>query len=172
MEKKCVELIRKRKSIRHFKDKDVEKELIYEIVESARWAPSGLNNQPWKFIIVKDKAIKEQIGNLSHYKRVFIEAPVLIPFFLDTSSIYHREKDIMGVGAAVENMLLTIEALDLGGVWLGEIIKAREEVEKILSVPENLELMGVVALGYPVETEKNKSRNRKELKEIIFKEFL
>jgi nitroreductase len=171
MLEQCIKLIRNRRSVRHFKKKDVPIDLIYEVIESARWAPSGLNNQPWKFVIVKDNFIKEKIGNLSHYKRVFIEAPVLIPFFLDTDAIYHREKDIMGIGAAVENMLLTIEALGLGGVWLGEIIKAREEVEKILAVPENLELMGVVAFGY-IEENNLKERKRKELKEIIVKEIV
>jgi nitroreductase len=96
---------------------------------------------------------------------------VLIPFFLDTSSLYHREKDIMGLGAAIENILLAIEASGLGGVWLGEIIKAREKVEEILSAHENSEFFGVVALGYP-NVKKFKQRKRKELSEIIEKEFL
>ncbi len=171
MKEKCYELIKSRKSTRHFKNQDVKLEIIYQIIEAARWAPSGLNNQPWKFIIVKNKDIKEKIGNLSHYKRIFLEAPVLIPFFIDTDLIYHREKDIMGIGAAVENILLATESLGLGAVWLGEIIKAREEVETILETPSNLELLGVVALGYPEEGRKKK-RMRKELNEIIFKEFL
>lgn len=172
MTNNCYEILLKRKSTRHFQEKDVEMELIYKILEAARWAPSGLNNQPWKFIIIKNHEIKEKIGNLSHYRRIFLEAPVLIPFFLDKSSIYHREKDIMGVGAAVENILIAVETLGLGAVWLGEIIKARKEVEDILQTPENLELLGVVALGYPKETNKKRKRKRKELKEIIFKEIL
>jgi nitroreductase len=171
MEKGFLDFIKGRKSVRHFKPDDVDINIIYNIIEAARWAPSGLNNQPWKFMIVKNKEIKEQIGNLSHYKRIFIEAPVLIPFFLDTSSLYHREKDIMGLGAAIENILLAIEALGLGGVWLGEIIKAREKVEEILSAHENSEFFGVVALGYP-NVKKFKQRKRKELSEIIEKEFL
>ena len=171
MSKKCLNLIRERKSVRHFKPDDVDIKVIYELIESARWAPSGLNNQPWKFVIVKSQEIKEKIGNLSHYKRIFIEAPVLIPFFLDTSSLYHREKDIMGLGAAVENILLSLEALGLGGVWLGEIIKAKEEVKEILSMSDDTEFFGVVALGYPDESA-YKERKRKNLKDIIEKEFL
>ncbi len=171
MGRDCIDFIINRKSVRHFQNKDVEMEKIYDILNAARWAPSGLNNQPWKFIIVKSSQIKEQIGNLSHYKRIFFEAPVLIPFFLDKDSIYHREKDILGVGAAVENMLLAIEALGLGGVWLGEILKARKQVESILKVDSSLELLGIVALGYPDKTTPKK-RKRKDLKEIIIKEFL
>ncbi len=169
--KECLDLIKNRKSIRHFASRDIDIELIRNILEAARWAPSGLNNQPWKFVIVKNREIKEKIGNLSHYKRIFIEAPVLIPFFLDTSSLYHREKDIMGLGAAVENMLLAAESMGLGSVWLGEIIKAKEEVEKILSMPDDTEFFGVVAIGYPNEN-KTRERKRKKLSEIIEKEFL
>jgi len=171
MKESCYELIKKRRSIRKFLNKDVKMNIIYQILDAARWAPSGLNNQPWKFVIIKNSVVKEKIGNLSHYKRIFIEAPVIIPFFLDKNSIYHREKDIMGVGAAVENILLAAEALDLGAVWLGEILKAREEVERILDTPDNLELLGVVALGYPAD-KKYKERKRKEFQEIIFKEIL
>lgn len=171
MKKDCFNLIKNRTSIRHFQNKDVPMDIIYNLIDAARWAPSGLNNQPWKFVIVKNREIKEKIGNLSHYKRIFFEAPVIIPFFLDNSSIYHREKDIMGVGAAVENILLAVETMGLGAVWLGEILKAREEVEKILEVPDTLELLGVIALGYP-EKQPKKNRKRKELKEIIYKEVL
>ncbi len=167
----CEKAITYRKSIRHFKEQDVDIEVVYSVIEAARWAPSGLNNQPWRFAIVKSREVKEKIANLSHYKRIFLEAPVLIPFFIDKNSIYDREKDLMGVGAAVENMLLKIHHLNLGGVWLGEILKAKEEVEKILEVSDNYEFLGIVAFGYPNEKD-DKPRKRKDLTELIIREIL
>ncbi len=166
-----IELIKSRRSIRHFLNKPVEDEIIYKVLDAGRWAPSGLNNQPWKFVIIKNQNLKQKIGELSHYKRIFIEAPVLIGIFLDTNSIYHREKDIMGIGACFENILLAIHALGLGGVWLGEILKAKKEVSEILNLDEHLELMGFIAFGYPdKEKIKNLKSQRKDLKELIIKE--
>jgi nitroreductase len=71
--------------------------------------------------------------------------------FLDHSESYDRVKDIQAVGACIQNMLLTIHHLGLGGVWLGEILRNRESVEKALEVPESCELMAVIAFGYPAE---------------------
>ncbi len=166
-----IELIKTRRSIRHFLDKPVDKKIIYEVLDAGRWAPSGLNNQPWKFVIITDKNIKQRIGDLSHYKRIFVDAPVLLGIFLDTNNIYHREKDIMGIGACFENILLAIHALGLGGVWLGEILKAKEKVSKILEIDPKLELMGFIAFGYPdKEKIKGLKAQRKELNELIIKE--
>lgn len=167
-----INLIKTRRSIRHFLDKQVDKDIIYKVLDAGRWAPSGLNNQPWKFVIITDKSTKEKIGSLSHYKRIFVEAPVLIGIFLDSDNIYHREKDIMGIGACFENILLAIHALGLGGVWLGEILKAKDEVREILELDDKYELMGFIAFGYPdKEKIKNLKSQRKELKELIIKEI-
>jgi nitroreductase len=85
--------------------------------------------------------------------------------FLDKAESYHRVKDIQAVGACVQNMLLTIHSLGLGGVWLGEILKNHEAVEKILEVPESCELMALIAMGHPAETKG--AGNRKPLHEVI-----
>ena len=63
-------------------------------------------------------------------------------------------------------MLLAIHALGLGGVWLGEILKNKDEVSKVLNAPENLELMAVVALGHPEKEGVKKSR--KSIEEVVF----
>jgi nitroreductase len=63
-------------------------------------------------------------------------------------------------------MLLAIHALGLGRVWLGEILKNKDEVSKILKAPKNLELMAVIALGHPAE--KGGKKPRKNLEEVVF----
>jgi 5,6-dimethylbenzimidazole synthase len=57
-----LELVKKRRSVRGFKPDDVPDELIEKILEVARWAPSGANSQPWGFLVIKDKAVKERVA--------------------------------------------------------------------------------------------------------------
>lgn len=167
MEKKDIvmDVIKKRRSIRKFKDKSIDDNTIRKIIEMGTWAPSGMNNQPWKFVIIKDKELKDKVAECTKYSKIIKNAPVCIAVFLDNSQSYNRVKDIQAIGACIQNMLLTIHAMGLGGVWLGEILNRREEVEQILKVPSELELMAVVAFGYPAEPEKEGIR--RPLDEVI-----
>ncbi len=162
------EHIRARYSCRKFKADEVSDELLLEILETARWAPSGLNNQPWRFILIRDPQIKEQVSHQTkpHYSSIIKNAPCCIAVFYDKDAGYNYVKDVQAIGAAIEHILLSIHNLRLGGVWLGEILNKKNEVERILEVPETLELMAVIALGYP--DEKPKSRSRKNLSELVF----
>jgi len=158
--------IKGRFSVRKFKSNSVSDDLLKEILDSARWAPSGLNNQPWKFIILKDPQIKDEVAAQTHYSQIIRNAPICIAVFYDKDEGYNYVKDVQAIGAAIQNMLLAISNLELGGVWLGEILNKRENVEKILNVPQAYELMAVIALGYPDEI--RKSRSRKNLAELTF----
>jgi len=160
-----LDIIKTRHSIRKFKPDRIPDDLIEKVLEAGRWAPSGRNNQAWRFAIVTDMAIIAKISGLTHYAKIVRAAQALIPVFLDTAKSYHREKDIQSIGACLQNMLLEIHALGLGAVWLGEIIKSNEQIKKILSLPEELELMAVIAMGYPDETPR--ATERKELKDLI-----
>ncbi len=160
-----LEAIRTRRSIRKFQPDPIDQATIDEILEMATWAPSGLNNQPWRFVIVKDRSIKDQLAKLTKYSRIIEGAPVCIAVFLDNASSYNRVKDIQAIGACLQNMLLAIHARGLGGVWLGEILNRREEVERLLEVPEDCELMAVVAFGKPAQNPRD--GKRKPLQQVI-----
>lgn len=146
-----LEEIKTRRSIRKFTRDEIDGQTIRQIIEMGTWAPSGLNNQPWKFVIIRDQDIKHRISQQTKYSRIIQSASICIAVFLDNALSYDRVKDIQAIGACIQNMLLTIHHLGLGGVWLGEILKNRVSVEKILDVPENCELMAVIALGHPAE---------------------
>ncbi len=75
----------------------------------------------------------------------------MIAVFLDHSLSYDRTKDVQAIGACIQNMLLFIHSMGLGAVWLGEILKSKEEVLKLIGGGKDLELMAVVALGHPAE---------------------
>jgi len=160
-----LEAIYSRRSVRHFTDEAVDSELITEILRAGSWAPSGLNNQPWRFAVVTDRQLKRQFEPLTRYGRVIRAAACLIPVFVDKEAMYHPVKDHQAMGACIQNMLLAAHSLGLGAVWLGEILKSADQVRQLLGLPENLELMAVIALGHPAH--RNQSSTRKDLAEVI-----
>lgn len=160
-----LDAIKTRRSVRRFLDRPVPVDLVEQILEAGRWAPSGLNNQPWKFAVVTDPAMKEGLSNLTRYSKIVQGSGVLIPVFLDNSESYHRIKDAQAVGACLQNMLLEAHSLGLGAVWLGEIIKSDKEIREMLGLGDGLELMAVLAIGYP--DERPGPTKRKALRDLI-----
>lgn len=159
-----LEAIKTRRSVRTFSDRKVAKEKVVEILDAARFAPSGLNNQPWKFSLINDTRTRGLVAKETQYGSIIMSAPISVAVFLDTRESYDRTKDVQAVGACMQNILLAAHALNLGGCWLGEIVKNKEKVNAILKVPEECELMAVIALGYGQSTEK---ADRKELEELM-----
>lgn len=164
MTKDILELIKNRRSIRKYKDKPVPQGQIDKILEAGRWAPSGLNNQPWKVMVVSDEARKNKLASFTKYAKIIKSAPVAICVFLDNSKIYSRDKDLMAIGALIQNMWLEAYSLGLGCCWLGEILNQKEEVHKFLKLDKDLELAAVLTVGFPNQVVKG---SRKELKDII-----
>ena len=78
--KEAIEL---RRSIRKYKDKDLSDEIIHELIDSARLAPSGCNSQPWRFKIVRDPEIKKRLAVAAHNQKFVSEAPVVLVCCLD-----------------------------------------------------------------------------------------
>ena len=147
-----IEGIKTRRSIRRFTDEPVRDEIIDKIIDAGIWAPSGLNNQPWKFGVIKDDGLKRKIAELTRYSKIVLSADTLIAVFLDHSLSYDRTKDAMAIGACIQNMLLAIHSLGVGAVWLGEILKNREKVLEFICSSDDIELMAIIAVGHPDQT--------------------
>lgn len=156
-----------RKSVRAFGEKTVSRETLDELIEAARWAPSGMNNQPWRFATIESREMMEKLSGYSKYARLIRSAPAAIAVFLDNDSVYNRTKDIQGIGAATENILLAAHALGLGACWIGEILNRREDVEKALETGPNLELMALVIVGYPDASAHEGIRRRTDFDKLI-----
>jgi len=165
--KEVNQLIRTRRSIRQYGDKLPSEQDIEKILEAGRWAPSGLNNQPWRFLVVKDKEKKDGLADFTKYSDIIKDAPVLILVFMDIGDSYNRDKDLMAIGACIQNMLLAIESIGLAACWLGEILNQKKQVHKFLSTDSDLELMAVISLGYSDEDLTQASR--KSLKSLKVK---
>jgi nitroreductase len=151
-------VIRQRRSVREFTDKVPDEALVGDMLEAFRWAPSGLNNQPWKCMVLRDKELKEGLSQFTSYKKIVRSAPVCIIVCLDLNISYNRDKDLMAIGAAIENMLLSAYASGLGTCWLGEIINRKTELSGFLGLESGLEIMAVIAVGYPLKTPKDGER--------------
>jgi len=160
--------IYERRSIRHFSEASIDRKAVVEAIRAASWAPSGLNNQPWRFALIWDQDLKSQLAGLTRYSATLKAAAVLVPIFLDKESSYDHLKDCQAVGACVQNLLLAIHARGLGAVWIGEILKNADQVLRILDLPERLELMAVVAIGHPAHH--NQSSHRRPVEELIILE--
>ncbi len=146
--KELLEIIKKRRSVREFKDKEVSPKTIREALEAARWAPSGLNNQPWRFMVLSQKP-KDSLAEYTKYSRVIKKANKLILVFLDKNNSYNYQKDLMAIGASIQNILLYLQAQGLGACWLGQILNKAEAVESELNLGDNLEFVAAVAVGSP-----------------------
>ena len=151
MEKKTedfIDFIKSRKSTRTFIFEKIEKEKIDKILECASWAPSGLNNQPWKVNVVSHPTLKRMLAENTKYGEIIEGAYYTLVIFLDQKKCYNRVKDIQSIGAFMENILLGAHALNLGAVWLGEILNKKENINEMFKLNnEDFELMGVIAIG-------------------------
>ncbi len=162
-----IDAIPERRSIRRFAQKAVSGELVDRILDAGRWAPSGLNNQPWRFAVIRDKAVKEELASLTRYGSIIRSADVILAVFLDQDAGYDRTKDLQAIGACIQNMLLAIHDSGLGGVWLGEILKNGREVGSLLQAPDSCQFMAAIALGYP-QGKAPEAPGRKSIAELVF----
>ncbi|MHA1711882.1 MAG: nitroreductase family protein, partial [Candidatus Freyarchaeota archaeon] len=103
MSNPVLEAIRNRRSCREFQDKEVDDDLIRTILEAGRWAPSGKNLQPWKFIVIKSENIKNDLAELTKYGKIIKNAPLIIAVFLDKNIMYEQVKDTQAIGACIQN---------------------------------------------------------------------
>ena len=163
-----LNLIKSRRSVRNFVYKKIDNQTIKEIVDCGRWAPSGQNSQPWKVCIVSHPTVKRMISEQSKYGGIIESAYLNFVVFLDLERGYDRVKDILAIGAFIQNMLLAIHAKGLGAVWIGEILKNKEKISEIFKFsPERYELMGVLTVGLIDESiEKKEERTRRSLDEF------
>ncbi len=152
-----IEIIKKRKSYRKFTDQDILNEDINEILEAARLAPSGVNKQPWQFIIIRNKENKEKIAKLMTPWAKFIKyAPIAIALIVKTRSPWH----VLDGAIAMEHLVLAAAEKGLGTCWTATygITNPKDfqnQLMDILEVPKELQkdhiVLTVTPLGYPAE---------------------
>jgi nitroreductase len=169
-----LDTIQNRRSVLRFDNTPIEKEKMEAIVNAGRWAPSWLNKQPWKFILVKDKNIKEQLSE--NIPTPFIqglkEAPVCIAVVVDTTEDpFHYIED----GAvATQNIALAAHSLGLSSCWIGifdvknQKKSAEAYVRKILGIPQTYRVISILPIGY--SRYEPPKPDRKRLDELVYRD--
>jgi len=151
-----LSLLRSRRSIRRYRPDPVPDEMVAQLLEAGRWAPSASNRQPWSFIVVRDEAIRQQIGQHAAYYFVrwahVAEAPMIIVLCGDTGKRLYRQYLHEDIGLAGSQIMLQAKSLGLGTCWVGGVDAAgRKQIAAILKLPENLEVVGLLTVGFPAE---------------------
>jgi F420 biosynthesis protein FbiB-like protein len=189
-----LKVIKERRSIRRFQEKEVSQDTIDILLKSAAWAPSPNNDQPWRFVVVKDKKVKQDIVNtlmekltdyykskelsaerMRQYISSIFSAPVHIFALCDDSNIEEKEwKDIQmlwnmqAVSCACQNILLSARSMGLGSLWIGLSLVAEDQIKTLIGAPENFRLVSVIAIGYPAD--EPLPPVRKPLSEVVSQE--
>lgn len=163
-----LETIKQRQSIRRYKENLIPEEVLFRVVEAARLAPSGKNLQPWKFIIVKNQALKKKLAEASFGQRFIAKAPLVIVACGFPDKCYSHMGRYMkswpvDVTIALEHLILQAQEENLGTCWIGAF--EEKKVKAILNVPKEVRVLALTPLGYPDESPP--FRGRKSLEEII-----
>ena len=145
----AMEAILGRRSIRCYGDTKIPEEILLQVLEAGRWAPSASNFQPWTFIVVRDSKLRNELARAATYGKFLAEAPVAIAVVIDPWSSNHPVED---GAAATMNMLLAAYALGLGSCWVGSYNSSYEDqAGRILGIPNDRRLLSIIALGYAAE---------------------
>jgi len=163
-----VRLIRRRRSVRRFLPRALTGSAVRKILDAGRWAPSGLNNQPWRFVVVRNTALKDAIARCTEYSFIIKGCPCVLLVYLDKRRSYHLLKDAQAIGACIQNMLLCACELGVGSCWMGEILNQKRKVNALLRLGGRYELMAAVALGYGRATSRSR---RTSLRGLLIKEY-
>jgi len=146
-----TDIIKERRSIRSYKNKEVSDEQIYDLLEAGMLAPSAGNEQPWHFIIIDNKEIINKIPEIHPYSKMITQVNKAILVCADTNNTKYEGFWVQDCAAATENILLKAVELGLGTVWLG-IYPDENRVAKFKSLfelPANIIPISLIPVGYP-----------------------
>lgn len=161
-----------RRSIRKFKDQPLEQEKIEQLLKAAMQAPSAGNQQPWEFIVVKEKETLEKLSLVSPYAKPVAGSAVTFVLLANKKDLKIPTAWEQDLSAATENILLEAAYLELGAVWLGvstaDVVV--ENVRNLFNLPEDIKPFGLIAVGYPDE-QKNEFVDRYKAEKVHYEKW-
>jgi len=176
MDINLLSLLIKRRSIRKYKNKKVEQEKIEKIIQAALLSPSSQANYPWQFIVIDDKKLLSQLSFSKMHGSAFLSnAPLGIVVTADQnqSDVWIEDTSI-----ASTFIMLTAHWLGLGSCWIqirkrmhSETKTAEEYTRGILKIPENINVLSIIALGYPDEEKIPKNENELLYERVFYNSF-
>ncbi len=159
------ECIGKRYSCRSYEDKAIEQEKLDQILEAARLAPSAKNLQDWRFVVVTDKEIKEKVAKAANNQMFIAKAGAIIAACSTCKEVMRCGQAIgpIDVAIALDHITLQATELKLATCWIGSFYP--DKVRPILGIPEDVDIVELMALGYPAD---KPSQAKREPTEKIF----
>lgn len=149
----ALDAVLTRRSIRKYTDEPVPEDLVATLLRAAMAAPSARNQQPWRFIVVRDRALLAALATAQPNAGMVSQAQVAVVVCADLDLVESEGFWVQDCAAATENLLIAAHALGLGAVWSGTY--PREErvagVREALSLPDHVVPFAVVPIGYPAE---------------------
>ncbi|MBN2427914.1 MAG: nitroreductase family protein [Deltaproteobacteria bacterium] len=161
------ETIAARKSVRSFLDKEVADEILLRILEAARLAPSARNFQEWRFVVVRDPAMRQRLAEAAKGQKQVAEAPVVVVCCAETNEhvmTCGQRCYPIDLAIAIDHITLCATAEGLGTCWIGAF--HAEEVKKLLNIPPEVPVVSLLPLGYPRDPS-IESKDRLTLEKII-----
>jgi nitroreductase len=155
-----MKAILSRRSIRKYKPDPISEDLVTELLKAAMSAPSADNKQPWHFVVIRDHAILDRIPEFHMWSHMLTEAALAIIVCGDLKLADGKTWWVQDCSAATENILIAANNFGLGAVWLGLYPnEARVAgIQKLLSMPQVILPLSIIALGYPAENKMPEDR--------------
>jgi len=158
--KEALQVLKERRSVRRYKEKEVPENVIMDIIDCARFAPTAINIQPWKFVVITDASERKRIAGVADYGKFIADAPVCIAVFCEDTKYYLEDGS-----AATTYVLLAAKAYGLGSCWVaGDKKPYAEKIRIMLNMPQGYKLVSLIPIGYPEEIP---SPRKKSLKEVL-----
>ncbi len=136
-----------RHSVRSYRKDPVPAQLLEQMIDAARYAPSGRNEQPWEFVVVTDHKVRKEIAELTDYGRFIADAGACVVVLCRPTKYFLEDGS-----AATQNILLAAHALGLGACWVAGHKKPYvDTIKKIIGAPQEMVLISLVAIGYALK---------------------
>lgn len=154
----------KRRSVRQYTDKDVDEASLKRILAAGMTAPSAGDEQPWHFIVVRDKETLKALGGCGPYAKPAAAAPLAIVVCGELALERYKGYWVQDCSAAVENMLIEATALGLGTVWLGvhPVEDRVRYIRELFGLEKGIMPFAVIPVGYPFQEPKEIDRYREQ----------
>ena len=157
-----VDIVLSRRSIRSYEKKEVPMDVLNQILEAGRQAPSAANRQPFHFIVVTDENIKKEFSK-GLFNRFIKNAPLIIVGCANTSALITGKWAVVDTTIALQNMVIAAWAVGIGSCWIGDY--KEKKVKQTLQIPEKWKVVALVSFGYP--DEEPKPRKKKSITKLV-----
>ena len=157
-----LDSILSRRSVRKYENKEIPQEVVNQILEAGRQAPSAVNKQPIRLVIVKDGDLTKNFSS-ALFNRFVKDAPMVIVGCADVKSFLTGKWAVIDTTIALQNMVIAAWSLGVGSCWIGAFDE--DKIKQLLKIPEKWKIVALVTFGYPAE--ESKPKKKKSVEELF-----